>query len=194
MNRVESFSDGVIAVIITIMVLELKVPTDGTLASLEKMAPQFLAYLLSYLTVGIIWANHHHLLKGALRPDSKLIWSNNSLLFWMSLIPFVTAYLAANPGQPFPVAAYGVVMAMMGLGFTHLRQVILKQRYASCGDVSRFQNRMQLKNVLSSAGYAAGIGFAFINVWVSYAFFVAIPASYFLPDPSLAVDEPKAGG
>ena len=189
MNRVESFSDGVIAVIITIMVLELKVPADASLASLEKVVPQFLAYLLSFVTVAIMWANHHHLLKGARKPSSKLLWANNNLLFWMSLVPFATTYMAANPLQPLPVALYGVIGSLMGLGFTHLRHAILTQRYSSRDEVSDFQVRMQWKNILAAAGYLAAIGLAFVNVWISYAIYIAIPASYFLPDPSLAVDQ-----
>src|SRR5271166_3501798 len=109
-NRIEAFSDGVIAVIITIMVLEMKVPRDTTLTSLLGIAPQFLAYLLSFLVVAIMWVNHHHLLHAARRADARLLWSNNNLLFWMSLIPFVTAYMGDHFRDPRAVALYGVVL------------------------------------------------------------------------------------
>ena len=193
MNRVESFSDGVIAVIITIMVLELKVPADPSLESLKKTAPQFLAYLYSFVTVAVMWSNHHHLLKGARHPNSSLLWANNNLLFWMSLVPFVTAYMSTHPLQPVPVALYGFVLMMMGLGFTQLRHAILAQRHTSLKDVSAFQRRMQWKNIGSAVGYLIGGGLAFVNVWISYAIFIAIPAMYFLPDPSLVVEQAPTG-
>ena len=99
-NRLEAFSDGVIAVIITIMVLELKVPRDTTLVSLRGVLPQFLSYLLSFLVVAIMWVNHHHMLHSARRADARLLWSNNLLLFWMSLVPFVTAYMGDHHRDP----------------------------------------------------------------------------------------------
>lgn len=185
MNRVESFSDGVIAVIITIMVLELKVPADASIASLEKVLPQFLAYLYSFVTVAVIWANHHHLLKGARNPDSRLLWANNNLLFWMSLVPFVTAYMAEYPAKAIPVALYGAALSMMGFGFSHLRRAIIAQRQVSLKELSPYQKRMRWKNTASAIAYLAGGVFAFVNIWISYAIYIAIPASYFLPDPSL---------
>ena len=103
-GRIEAFSDGVIAVIITIMVLELKVPRDTTLTSLFTVLPQFLAYVLSFIVVAIMWVNHHHLLHAARRADARLLWSNNNLLFWMSLVPFVTAYMGNNHRDPRAVA------------------------------------------------------------------------------------------
>ena len=185
MNRVESFSDGVIAVIITIMVLELKAPADGSLQALEKALPQFLAYVLSFVTVATMWANHHNLLKGARTANSSLMWTNNNLLFWMSLAPFATAYLAAHPFEPIPAALYGVTFTMMGFGFAILRNTILRQRHAHRKDVPRFEWRMQLKDIAAGLAYLTAIGFAFVNQWVSYAIYVAIPVLYFLPDVSL---------
>lgn len=188
MNRVESFSDGVIAVIITIMVLELKVPADPSLASLQKVAPQFLAYLYSFVTVAVIWSNHHHLLKGARHPGPRLLWANNNLLFWMSLVPFVTAYMSTHLYQPIPVAMYGLCLMMMGFGFTHLRGAILRQRHKSRDEVSTFQWRMQWKNIGSALAYLTAAALAFVSVWISYAIYIAIPIMYFLPDASLALD------
>jgi len=193
MNRVEAFSDGVIAVIITIMVLELKVPEDASHESLQKVMPHFLAYILSFVTVGIIWSNHHHLLKGASHPNSRLMWANNNLLFWMSLIPFVTAYMASQPWQALPVAMYGVVMMLMGFGFAILRFTILRQRHASVKDATRVQLKMQWKDLISSIGFMAAIGFAFVDQRISYAIYVAIPVTYFLPDLSFA-EQPRKNG
>ena len=192
MNRVESFSDGVIAVIITIMVLEFKVPEDPSFAGLEKIYPQFLAYLYSFITVATIWGNHHHLLKGARRPDTALLWTNNNLLFWMSLVPFVTAYMAHHPQQPLPVALYGGTLAMMGLGFVFLRHAILRQRHANIRETPHLQRRLQLKNFVSAFAYFAGGCFAFVNVWISYAIYVGVLAVYFLPDASLALEHATA--
>ena len=185
MNRVESFSDGVIAVIITIMVLELKVPADPSLDGLLKVMPQFLAYLLSFVTVAIMWANHHHLLKGARTPDSRLLWANNNLLFWMSLIPFATTYMAAHPLQPNPVALYGIVCTMMGLGFAQLRYFILTQHHTHMKEAPQFQRKMHWKNIMSAVGYVVATLCAFSNPWISYVIYAAIPISYFLPDKSL---------
>lgn len=116
-GRVEAFSDGVIAIIVTIMVLELKVPDDATLRSLGKVVPLFLVYALSFLTVAIMWVNHHHYLKTARRAEPSLLWSNNNLLFWMSLIPFATRYLGQNPSSPLPVALYAGLMGVTAAAF-----------------------------------------------------------------------------
>src|ERR1700740_1075926 len=119
-NRIEAFSDGVIAVIITIMVLELKVPRDTTLTSLLSIAPQFLSYVLSFLVIAIMWVNHHHLIHAASHADARLLWANNNLLFWMSLVPllfwmslvpFVTAYMGNHHRDPRAVALYGAILS-----------------------------------------------------------------------------------
>lgn len=185
LNRVESFSDGVIAVIITIMVLELKVPADGSLASLEKVLAPFLAYVLSFVTVGIMWANHHHLLKAAVRPDSRLLWINNNLLFWMSLVPFVTAYMAANPRQPLPVLLYGVVATFMGLGFGFLRRAILCQHHGPGEELSPKQKRLLWKNYLSALIYLGAGALGYVHVTVAYVIYAGIALAYFRPDRSI---------
>jgi uncharacterized membrane protein len=125
-NQLEAFSDGVIAVIITIMVLELRVPRDTTLASLRGVLPQFLSYLLSFLVVAIVWVNHHHLLHSDRRADARLLWSNNTLLFWMSLVPFVTAFMGNNSRGPRAVGLYGVVLALCSVSFVLLRSAIVQ--------------------------------------------------------------------
>ena len=125
-NRLEAFSDGVIAVIITIMVLELKVPRDTTLTSLRSLMPQFLSYLLSFMVVAIMWVNHHHMMHSARRADARLLWSNNTLLFWMSLVPFVTAYMGNNHRDPRAVALYGIVLTLCSVSFLLLRMAIIQ--------------------------------------------------------------------
>ncbi|MGB9233801.1 MAG: TMEM175 family protein [Terriglobales bacterium] len=188
-NRIEAFSDGVIAVIITIMVLELKVPRDTTLTSLLTIAPQFLAYLFSFLVVAIMWVNHHHLLHVARRADAQLLWSNNNLLFWMSLVPFVTAYLGNNYRDPRAVGLYGAVLFLCSLAFTFLRSAILCHHRDEPG-IFAYHRRVQRKNLLSAMLYAAAIPLAFFDVRISYFIFAFVALSYFLPERKLA--EPEA--
>jgi uncharacterized membrane protein len=188
-NRLEAFSDGVIAVIITIMVLELKVPRDTTLGSLRSIAPQFLTYLLSFLVVAIMWVNHHHLLHSARHPDARLLWSNNVLLFWMSLVPFVTAYMGNNPRDPRAVALYGVVLSLCSVSFALLRTAIA-QHHRDDPDLFRYHRRMRFKNVSSLLLYMASVPLAFIDVRIAFFIFVFVALSYFLPERKLA--EPEA--
>ena len=180
-NRLEAFSDGVIAVIITIMVLELKVPRDTTLTSLRSLAPQFFSYLLSFLVVAIMWVNHHHMLHSARRADARLLWSNNALLFWMSLVPFVTAYMGNNPKDPRAVALYGAVLSFCSVSFALLRWAIIEHNRGN-SEMLRNQRSIALKNVSSLALYVASIPLAFIDVRVSFFIFVFVALSYFLPD------------
>jgi uncharacterized membrane protein len=184
-NRIEAFSDGVIAVIITIMVLELKLPRDTTLTSLRSIAPQFLAYLLSFLVVAIMWVNHHHLLHAARHADARLLWSNNNLLFWMSLVPFVTAYMGNNHRDPRAVALYGAILFLCGLAFAILRAAIARH-HRDNEDLVRYHHRTQTKNVFSIVLYAASIPLAFINIWISFSIFAFVAVSYFLPERKLA--------
>ena len=187
-NRIEAFSDGVIAVIITIMVLELKVPHDTTLTSLLSIAPQFLAYLLSFLIVAIMWVNHHHLLHAARHADARLLWSNNNLLFWMSLVPFVTAYMGNNHRDPRAVALYGLVMFMCGSAFAILRAAI-SAHHRDNADMVLYHHRTQLKNVFSALLYAASVPLAFYDVRISFFIFAFVALSYFLPERKLAEPE-----
>src|SRR6267143_4329947 len=120
-SRMEAFSDGVIAVIITILVLELKVPHEPTLAALAPVAPVFLSYVLSFVFLGIYWSNHHHLLQAVKHVDGRVLWANLHLLFWLSLIPFVTGWVGENHFAPLPTAGYGFVLLMAGVAFTILK-------------------------------------------------------------------------
>ena len=185
-NRIEAFSDGVIAIIVTIMVLELKLPPDGSPQALLKVAPTMLSYVLSFVVVAIMWVNHHQLLHAARRADGRLLWANNFLLFCMSLIPFATAYLGQHYNDPLPAAVYGAVMALAGLGFTALRSVIGKHHEH---DHARTVLMRQSKNWLSVALYAASVPLAYSSVWVSFGIFVLIPAMYFMPESSLESGE-----
>jgi uncharacterized membrane protein len=184
-NRLEAFSDGVIAVIITIMVLELKVPRDTGLASFGAVLPQFLSYLLSFLVVAIMWVNHHHMLHSARRADARLLWSNNLLLFWMSLVPFVTAFMGNNPRDPRAVALYGVVLSLCSVSFALLRWAIM-QHHRDSREMFHYHRHSALKNVYSLILYAASVPLAFLDVRISFFIFVFVALSYFLPERKLA--------
>jgi uncharacterized membrane protein len=188
-NRLEAFSDGVIAVIITIMVLELKVPRDTTLASLRSLTPQFLSYLLSFLVVAIMWVNHHHLMHSARHADARLLWSNNALLFWMSLVPFVTALMGNNSRDPHAVALYGVVLSLCSVSFTLLRSAII-QHHRDNPDLARYHRRIQFKNLKSMFLYVVSVPLAFVDVRISFFIFVFIALAYFLPERTLV--EPQS--
>jgi uncharacterized membrane protein len=190
-NRLEAFSDGVIAVIITIMVLELKFPRDTTLVSLRSLLPQFLSYLLSFLVVAIMWVNHHHMLHSARRADARLLWANNNLLFWMSLVPFVTAFMGNSPRDPRAVALYGVVLSFCSVAFALLRWGIL-QHHRDNPEMFHYHRRNAFKNVYSLLLYIASVPLAFIDVRVSYFIFVFVALSYFVPERKLAEAESNA--
>jgi TMEM175 potassium channel family protein len=184
-NRLEAFSDGVIAIIITIMVLELKVPRDTTLTSLLNIAPQFFSYLLSFLVVAIMWVNHHHLLHAAGHADARLLWSNNNLLFWMSLVPFGTAYMGNHPRDPRAVALYAAILSFCSLAFAFLR-VAIAHHHRDNPEMHFYHRRVQRKNLFSLLLYVVSVPLAFIDVRISFFIFVFVPLSYFLPERKLA--------
>ena len=184
-SRMEAFSDGVIAVIITIMVLELQAPHEATVKALARLAPVLLAYVLSFLVVAIMWVNHHHLLHFARHADARLLWTNIFLLFWMSLVPFVTSYLGANARAPFAVAHYGGVMTMCAAAFSLLRHTV-NQHHRNDRTLAEYNRRMLRKSMLSTALYASTVPLAYASIYIPYAIFIWIPASYFLPEGKLA--------
>jgi uncharacterized membrane protein len=179
-GRLEAFSDGVIAVIITIMVLELKAPHGGDLASLRPMLPSFLAYVLSFVFIGIYWNNHHHMLHAATHIDAKIMWANLHLLFWLSLVPVFTDWVGENPYDELPTALYGVVFLMAGFAYVILQNAII----AHHGRDSALARAIggDFKGKLSAVGYALGVGLAFVDHWISVALYVAIALMWFIPD------------
>ncbi len=181
-SRIEAFSDGVIAVIITIMVLDLKPPHETTLAGLWAIAPSFAIYGLSFIVVAAFWVNHHHLLLAARRPDPLYMWSNINLLFWLSLIPFVTAYLGEHREAPLALACYAAVLSTASFSFLYLTWAVL--RHHPPAERAEF-GRLRLKGVVSGALYAAAAPLAYVSIYASYLVFVLIPISYFLPDRKL---------
>jgi uncharacterized membrane protein len=182
-TRLEAFSDGVIAIIITIMVLELKVPHDASFGALAGLLPVFLCYVLSFVYVGIHWNNHHHLLKAASKVSGGVMWANLHLLFWLSLIPFVTGWMGENHFEAVPTALYGAVMLFSAVAYRILEISII----AAEGRQSRLGGALgrNLKGYLSPVLYALAIAAAFFSTWISGAIYVIVAAMWLIPDRRL---------
>ena len=179
-SRLEAFSDGVIAILITIMVLELKIPHGTGWDALAPLVPVILVYVLSFVFLGIYWNNHHHLFHAVDRINGKILWANLHLLFWLSLVPFVTGWMGENHFAPVPTAAYGVVMLLAGIAFTILARTIV----ASQGPESKLRAAIgkDVKGKVSVVLYAVAIPAAFVNEWVADALFVAVALLWLVPD------------
>ena len=178
--RLEAFTDGVVAIIITIMVLEIRVPHGTDLAALQADVPVLLAYLLSYINVGIFWNNHHHMLHDTERIDGKVLWANLGLLFWLSLVPFVIRWMEEAGYTAWPTAAYGVVLGMAAVSYTLLQWAIV----ACNGRSSRLAAALgsDLKGKASLAMYAAAIPLAFVSPWIAVVLYVAVALIWFVLD------------
>jgi uncharacterized membrane protein len=179
-TRLEAFSDGVVAILITIMVLELHVPEGPSLAALRPVVPTFCAYVLSFVVLGIYWNNHHHMLHAASQINGAVLWANLHLLFWLSLIPFVTNWMGDNPADALPTAIYGVVLILAACAYTILQTTIIRAE----GPHSRLAAmvRSDLKGKLSIALYALAIVFAFVNHWLAQGLYAAVAIIWFVPD------------
>jgi TMEM175 potassium channel family protein len=179
-NRLEAFSDGVLAIIITIMVLELKVPHGEQLAELAPLLPVFLSYVLSFVYLGIYWNNHHHLLHACQTVSGGILWANLHLLFWLSLIPFVTGWMGENHFAAAPSALYGVVLLMAAVAYYVLQQRII----ASQGEGSILKRAVggDWKGKLSPVLYLVAIGAAFVTHWLAQAIYVAVALIWLVPD------------
>jgi uncharacterized membrane protein len=183
-TRLEAFSDGVIAIIITIMVLELKVPHGGELEDLRPLGPVFLSYVLSFIYVAIYWNNHHHMLHTVKRVTGGIMWANSHLLFWLSLVPFTTSWVGEHPQHPLPMALYGVNLLMAGVAYLILQWAIVGIEGAD-GPLRRAIGS-DWKGKLSAVGYLAAIGLAFVDRWISIAIYFAMAAIWFIPDRRIA--------
>jgi uncharacterized membrane protein len=179
-GRLEAFSDGVIAILITIMVLELKVPRRADLAGLLPLYPVFLSYVLSFIYLGIYWSNHHHMLQLVDRVNGKILWANLHLLFWLSLVPFVTGWMGANGAAPLPTALYGVVLLLAAVAYTILQTAIIRSQ----GPESKLRAAVQgdRKGKLSIVCYAAAVPLAFGNRWIAIALYVVVALMWLVPD------------
>jgi uncharacterized membrane protein len=179
-DRLAAFSDGVIAILITIMVLELRVPHGADWHALAAVAPSFFTYVMSFIYLAIYWNNHHHLLHTVSRVDGLILWANSHLLFWLSLVPAATAWLGQNLPEPVPVAVYGVALFMPAIAYFLLQKAIL-HRHGSHSMLAEALGR-DLKGKLSPVLYAAAIGLAFIYPWLSIAIYVVVALMWLVPD------------
>ena len=187
--RMEAFSDGVLAIIITIMVLGLSAPKDASLASLRPLIPTFLSYALSFLYLGIYWNNHHHMLQAAKYVTGGVLWANLHLLFWLSLIPFATGWMGATRFAEWPVVLYGVVLLLAAIAYFVLAKVLI----AAHGADSILAKAIggDLKGKVSVALYAAALPLAFVNTWFSCALYVIVAVTWLVPDRRIERVLPK---
>ena len=187
-SRLESFSDAVIAVIITIMVLDLRTPHGATLASLKPAIPTLVVYAVSFSQIATFWSNHHHLIRSARRVTPSIIWSNLVLLFWLSLIPFVVSWVGEfhARNQPWPTACFGVLLLLAGGSYNLLQNAIVKG-----GGNAVLSKRIgnNTKGVLSLSTYAVAIALAFVSPWLSYGLFAVLTLMWVIPDKRLVPTE-----
>ncbi|HKZ67301.1 MAG TPA: TMEM175 family protein [Chitinophagaceae bacterium] len=179
-GRLEAFSDGVLAIIITIMVLEMKVPHGDSFASLKPLFPVFISYILSFIYIGIYWNNHHHMLHAAKQVNGKTLWANIHLLFWLSLIPFVTGWMGENNFTTLPVALYGMVLLMAAVAYYLLAHSLARLHGKNSTLAEALGN--DWKGILSVLSYAVGIGLSFIKPWLGFATYALVAAIWFIPD------------
>jgi uncharacterized membrane protein len=178
--RVEAFSDGVMAVIITIMAFELRAPRGATLDAVRQQLPGLLVYVLSFLVVGIYWNNHHHLLRAAGRVSGTAMWANLFLLFWLSLIPVLTEWLRDEYRHALPAAAYGGAALAAGIAYALLARALIRANGRDSALAEAIGS--DVKGYASLGLYAAGVGLAFVSPWISYALYVAVALLWFVPD------------
>jgi uncharacterized membrane protein len=179
-SRLEAFSDGVLAIIITIMVLELHVPEGRDFSALRPLLPVLLSYVLSFVYVGIYWNNHHHLLHATKRVKGSVLWANLHLLFWLSLFPFMTGWMGETSFAPHPSALYGMVLMMAGIAYWILERTIIDAEGAS--SVLAKAVGQDRKGIISVVIYAVAIPLAFLGHWISQSFYVVVALIWLIPD------------
>jgi uncharacterized membrane protein len=190
-GRLEAFSDGVIAIIITIMVLEMKVPHGPELAAIAPLVPVFLSYVLSFVFIGIYWNSHHHMLHTAHRVNGKILWANIHLLFWLSLVPFTTGWMGENHFAPAPTALYGVVLLLAGVAYTILQRAIVGEHGKTSTLAQAIGN--DRKGKLSVLFYAIAIPLAFVHPWIACTLYVLVALMWLIPDQRIekVLTQPK---
>jgi uncharacterized membrane protein len=179
-TRLEAFSDGVIAIIITIMVLEMKVPHGDQLNNLTPLLPVFISYILSFVNVAIYWNNHHHMLHAASKVNGKVLWANMHLLFWLSLFPFVTGWMGENHFTTYPIALYGVVLCMAGIAYYILSRALI-QLHGRSSTLATAVGKDK-KGIISVVIYALAIPLSFINGYIGLALYALVAAIWLIPD------------
>ncbi|MCX6148478.1 MAG: TMEM175 family protein [Candidatus Kapabacteria bacterium] len=183
-TRLEAFSDGVIAIIITIMVLEIKIPHSSQWAELYALIPVFISYFMSFMFVGIYWGNHHHLLHSVKQISSGIIWANINLLFWLSLVPFATGWMGENHFESNTVALYGILLLLCGVAFTFLQKSVEKNSHDIEKLKEAFKN-LNKKGIVSTIGYASSIPLAYYNPIISGAIFLTVALMWIIPDKNI---------
>lgn len=179
-SRMEAFSDGVLAIIITIMVLEMRAPVQAEIAALQELIPTFLSYILSFVFLGIYWNNHHHLLQAAKRVNGRVLWANLHLLFWLSLVPFVTAWMGQNNFASWPMALYGVVLVMAAVAYFVLVRALIAL-HGGESPLAIAVNR-DFKGKVSVVIYVVAIPLAFVSAWLAGALYVLVALIWLAPD------------
>ncbi len=179
-DRLEAFSDGVIAIVITIMVLEMKAPHGNDLAALRSLGPVFVSYILSFIYVGIYWNNHHHMLHATKKVNGPVLWANLHLLFWLSLIPFVTGWMGENRFSAWPVALYGVVLLMSGIAYYILSRALIAL-HGHASHLSKALGR-DVKGKASIAIYTAAVPLSFVNRWLALGLYIFVALMWLIPD------------
>jgi uncharacterized membrane protein len=182
-GRLEAFSDGVIAILITIMVLELRIPRGADWEALRPILPAFLTYVLSFAFLGVYWNNHHHMLHTADRINGKILWANLHLLFWLSLVPVVTGWMGGSRLAPVPTAVYGVVMLAAAVAYTVLQRAIVQEHGPGSKLVAAVGR--DVKGKLSMAAYAVAIPSAFFRPWIAAGVYVVVALMWIVPDPRI---------
>ncbi|WGV26706.1 TMEM175 family protein [Halotia branconii] len=182
-GRLEAFSDGVIAIVITIMVLEMKVPDEANLAALRPIIPVFLSYVLSFIFLGIYWNNHHHLLQAVRHVNGRILWANLHLLFWLSLIPFVTGWMGENNFSAMPVALYGTVLLFAAIAYFILTRVLI-DHHGKDSILATAIGR-DFKGKISPVFYAVAIPLSFVNSWLSCVLYILVAIMWLIPDPRI---------
>lgn len=178
--RLEAFSDGVIAILITIMVLEMKTPHENTLTALKTILPVFLSYVLSFINIAIYWNNHHHMLHTVSKVNGKILWANMHLLFWLSMVPFATSWMGENHLATWPVVVYGFVLFMAGAAY-YLLAHSLTLLHGKQSELARALGKDK-KGVVSLIIYALGMGMSFIHPWWGLISYALVAAMWFIPD------------
>ena len=178
-GRVEAFSDGVLAIIITIMVLEMRVPHGDSLTALEPLILIFVSYILSFINIGIYWNNHHHMMHAVRKVNGTALWANIHLLFWLSLIPFASGWMGENHFSRWPMILYGIILEMAGIAYYILAHALIRLTENSTLAIAVGKDQ---KGIISVIIYPIGIGLCFITPWLGFAMYVLVAAIWFIPD------------
>jgi uncharacterized membrane protein len=179
-NRLEAFSDGVIAIILTIMVLELKIPHSDDIVALRPLIPAFISYVLSFIYIGIYWNNHHHLFQAVQHINGSVLWANLHLLFWLSIVPFMTGWMGENHFAVYPVFCYGGVLFMCAIAYYILAQTLVRHHREDSAIVRAIGS--DFKGKISLVIYISALALVFVNSWIAFGLYIVVAVIWFIPD------------